>query len=420
MTFKSVTVVGLGYIGLPTAAILASKGLQVFGSDINSSIVNKINEGKIHINEPYLEDLVDKVVKSGYLKASKKIHKSDAFIIAVPTPFCDSNSEIPKPDISFIKSAIKSIAKVLKKGDLIILESTSPVGTTEKIKKWLSGLRNDLIFPNHEDDLADIAIAYCPERVLPGKIIKEIVENDRIVGGISKNCAKKASELYKHFVSGECLETNCKTAEMVKLTENASRDVQIAFANELSILCDELDINVWDLIRLSNKHPRVNILNPGPGVGGHCIAVDPWFIVSDSPKNAKLIHAARKINDHKPEWVVSKIKKILKNFKKDSVVNDSPVIACLGLAFKADIDDLRESPAFEISKKIKELNIGKTLFVEPNIDSIHGYSLTSLDEAINLADILVLLVDHKEFKSLNKKQYKNKIVLDTKGLLDLD
>ena len=421
MTFKTISIVGLGYIGLPTAAILASKQKYVLGIDTNQGVVDTINSGKIHIVEPGLEKLVNSAVSKKFLKAVTKPEPSDAFLIAVPTPLSETTNKnkIPEPDLSFIKSAIKSIGTVLKKGDLIILESTSPVGTTVKISKWLSKIRPDLTFPHKDGEQSDIRIAYCPERVLPGQVVKELVGNDRIIGGITEKCSILASQFYKIFVDGKCTKTNDVTAEMTKLTENASRDLSIAFSNELSIICDKLGIDVWHLIELANRHPRVNILQPGPGVGGHCIAVDPWFIVSKTKKEAKLIKTARLVNDSKPNWVVSQVKSALKEFLKSHPEKSSKdvVIACFGLSYKPDIDDLRESPSILIIKSISSFHSGKILCVEPHIKDYSGsenLELVSFKEAETRADIGVLLVDHKEFRDSGIPNIK--FIIDTKGI----
>ncbi|HEF5328677.1 TPA: UDP-N-acetyl-D-mannosamine dehydrogenase [Campylobacter jejuni] len=392
--FNKVCVIGLGYIGLPTAAIFASRKIKVIGVDINQNIVDIINKGKIHIVEPGLDILVHMVVNDGYLKATTLPEEADAFIIAVPTPFKGDNHE---PNLDYIEMASKAIAKVLKKGNLVILESTSPVGTTEQMAKWLAEERSDLSFPHQCGEVSDIKIAHCPERVLPGQVIRELVENDRIIGGVTQKCAEYAIRLYKIFVQGECIMTNARTAEMTKLTENSFRDLNIAFANELSILCDKLDINVWELIKLANRHPRVNILQPGCGVGGHCIAVDPWFIVYQNPNEAKIIKTAREVNDNKPNFVVQKIKKKIKNIL-------GPKIACLGLAFKPDIDDLRESPALDIVIKLASENASQILVVEPNIKQLplklqnkRNIKLVCLSQALDEADVVAVLVRHKEF-----------------------
>ncbi len=417
MLFKTISIIGLGYIGLPTAAMFASKNRNVIGVDVDMNAVDTINAGKIHIVEPKLDILVKKAVEDGFLKAVAIPEPADAFVIAVPTPFLSENKtvSIPKPDLQYIESVSKSIAKVLKKGDLIVLESTSPVGTTEKMADWLSKERPDLTFPNTHGEESDIRIAYCPERVLPGQVVNELVSNDRIIGGMTNKCSIEAINLYKIFVEGECIVTNSKTAEMTKLTENASRDVAIAFANELSIISDALDINVWELISLANRHPRVNILQPGPGVGGHCIAVDPWFIASSTPKESPLIQTARQVNDSKPDWVIKKIMEKISNLLKLNPNKEISelTVACFGLAFKADIDDLRESPAMYIVKKLIELKGPKIIAVEPNIEKVSDdIELVSTSFALSSADIFILLVDHSEFKNIDLT---GKIILDTRG-----
>lgn len=417
---ETISVIGLGYIGLPTAAMFASKNVNVIGIDINPEIVSTINRGEIHIVEPELDQIVHKTVNSGYLRASLTIEPADVFLIAVPTPF-KANYQ---PDLTYINEACKSIALVLKAGDLVILESTSPVGTTEKISTWLSKLRPDLTFPcQSSDEIADINIAYCPERVLPGSVVKELISNDRVIGGITQECSNRCVELYKIFVQGECIITNARTAEMAKLTENASRDVNIAFANELSMICDDLNINVWELISLANHHPRVNILQPGPGVGGHCIAVDPWFIISKSPDEAKLIRAAREVNNSKPIWVLNKIKKSIIDFiftNHEKSLSDVK-IAFFGLTFKPNIDDLRESPALNIVTEFLEETLINAMVVEPFIDSLpavlqNKVMLTSIDYALANCDILILLVDHDQFKKIPYSKVENKVVIDTKGV----
>lgn len=420
MSFETVSVVGLGYIGLPTAAMFASRKKKVIGVDINQHAVDTINQGKIHILEPELDMIVNAAVKEGYLKAVTKPEAADAFLIAVPTPFlpCE-DGEVPAPDLSYIEAASKAIAPVLKKGDLVILESTSPVGTTEQMADWLAKTRPDLTFPQTAGEYADVNVAHCPERVLPGHVVRELVENDRVIGGISARCSERAVELYRCFVQGDCIITNARTAEMAKLTENSSRDVQIAFANELSVICDKLDINVWELISLANRHPRVNILQPGPGVGGHCIAVDPWFIVSKTPNEARLIHTARTVNDSKPSWVVEKVKLAIADFLQaypEKTARDVNIIL-YGLAFKPDIDDLRESPALSIAKVVADFNKGQTLAVEPNINNlpknVANIELLSVDSALELEGIHVMLVEHNEFKGL---KVKSKFIVDTKGI----
>lgn len=421
MSFETISVIGLGYIGLPTAAMFASRKKKVIGIDVNQHAVDIINQGKIHIVEPDLDMIVSAAVSEGYLKASTTPEPADAFLIAVPTPFlpCEEG-EVPAPDLSYIEAASKAIAPVLKKGDLVILESTSPVGATEQMAAWLAEARSDLTFPQTHGDNADINVAHCPERVLPGHVVRELVENDRVIGGMSARCSERSVELYKTFVLGECVVTNARTAEMAKLTENSSRDVQIAFANELSIICDKLDINVWELIALANRHPRVNILQPGPGVGGHCIAVDPWFIVSKTPEEAQIIHTARKVNDGKPEWVINKVKLAIAEFLQANPDKTSRevTVACYGLAFKPDIDDLRESPAMVITQKIAEMHVGRVIAVEPNIKSIpeklKHVELVELDIAEKEADVQVMLVDHKQFKKIRAN---NAFVIDTKGIL---
>jgi len=419
MSFETISVIGLGYIGLPTAAMFASRKKKVIGVDVNQNTVNTINKGKVHIVEPELDIIVHAAVTEGYLKAATQPEPADAFLIAVPTPFKDiSGGSTPEPDLSYIESAAKSIAPVLKKGNLVILESTSPVGATEQMVDWLAEARPDLSFPQQSKVSPDINIAHCPERVLPGHVVRELIENDRVIGGMTPECSKRAIELYSVFVKGECVVTNARTAEMAKLTENSCRDVQIAFANELSIICDKLDINVWELIELANRHPRINILQPGPGVGGHCIAVDPWFIVSKTPEEAKLIRTAREVNDTKPEWVIDKVKIAVADFLQANPEKTAKdvTIACYGLAFKADIDDLRESPALAIVKDIKLMHPGVTYVVEPNIKKvpihIKGVRLVGLFEA-KKADIHLLLVDHREFKNII---FSSEYIINTKGV----
>lgn len=400
MSIKKVSVSGLGYIGLPTATMFANAGVDVVGLDVNQYAIDTINGGKIHIVEPGLEEIVNKVVTLGRLKASLHAEQADAFLIAVPTPF---KGEDYTPDLTYIEAAVKTIAPVLQKGNIVILESTSPVGATEQMVDWLAALRPDLTFPKLITDTnIDIHVAYCPERVLPGHVIRELVENNRIIGGITPACTELAKEVYRIFVQGELLETNARTAEMTKLTENAFRDVNIAFANELSLISDRLGIDVWELIELANHHPRVNILRPGAGVGGHCIAVDPWFIVNKTPDLAKMVRSAREVNDYKPKWVIEQIKR---EVAKLGNLERKPKVALLGLAFKPDIDDLRESPAVEIAKEFG-LNHNIELFlVEPNIhelpSEITNGRLIGLDEALEKADIRAVLVKHNEFIKLS-------------------
>jgi len=409
---KRISVLGLGYVGLPVAGALASRGFEVIGVDVAQRIVDVINTGKIHIVEPDLDMVVQAAVSAGRLRATLKPEPSDAFIIAVPTPFTGDH----KPDISYVKAAAQMIAPLLRKGNLVILESTSPVGTTEQICSWFAELRPDLVMPEAERENADIHIAHCPERVLPGSVLRELVDNDRIIGGISPLCATHAVALYRSFVRGEMHLTNARTAELAKLVENAYRDVNIAFANELSIVCDQLSVNVWDLIELANKHPRVNILSPGPGVGGHCIAVDPWFIIAASPEPTPVIRAARGVNDGKPELVFAKVKAAAERLR-------SPVIACLGLSYKADIDDLRESPALHIVERLAQELVGELLIVEPNVRKLpaslsqaSNIKLVELREALAAADIVLLLVDHRQFKRIDRDLLKPKITIDTRGI----
>ncbi len=411
MSFNSVALVGLGYIGLPTAVLLALHKVQVIGIDVSQRVVDSVNAGELHIVEPGLDVLLKEVVDKGYLRATTKAEPADAFIIAVPTPFYHDH----KPDVSYIKAAAEAIAPFLSKENLIILESTSPVGTTEKLEKWLAELRPDLVFPTQAQphEKSNIYIAYCPERVLPGNVLCELVHNERIAGGLNAISAQKAEELYGIFVKSTVTHTNARIAEMTKLTENSFRDVNIAFANELSIICDALNIDVWELISLANKHPRVHILQPGCGVGGHCIAVDPWFIVDKSPKEARIIRMARTINDYKPQWIVEKVKATIFD-----VLSENPQmrifdvsVACLGLAFKPDTNDLRESPAMQITTQIAQLGC-KTMAVEPYIHKLPQKLLdlnvehVSLHCAFMKADILCVLVKHSVFeKSVDEGKY---------------
>lgn len=420
MNFETIAVVGLGYIGLPTAAVFASRKKTVIGIDVNPETVELINRGEVHIVEPDLDMLVHAAVSGGYLRATCKAEQADAFLIAVPTPFKDGN----EPDLSFIESASRSIAPVLKQGDLVVLESTSPVGATEQMAEWLQEARPDLTFPQTAGDSSDIRIAHCPERVLPGHVLRELVHNDRVIGGMTPTCSEAAIELYSAFVDGECVVTNARTAEMCKLTENSFRDLNIAFANELSMICDKQGIDVWELIRLANRHPRVNILQPGPGVGGHCIAVDPWFIVSQAPKEARLIRTAREVNESKPVWVVDKVKSLVAQLAKAEEKGAADIrVACLGLAFKADIDDLRESPALAITLGVAEAFPGQVSAVEPHIDylpkvlSQRDIPLVSLADALE-ADIVLLLVDHKEWKGMVFQLRDDQRFLDTRGVIE--
>ena len=385
MQIKTVCIIGLGYIGLPTAALLANRNYKVHGVDVVKSTIDTINQGNIHIVEPDLDTFVRSAVNSGNLIADLKPKKSDIFIIAVPTPFHEGYV----PNIDYVISATESIAPYLEEGNIVILESTSPVGTTDKIAEVLA---------SKGIDINKIHIAHCPERVLPGQIMRELVENDRIVGGITKEATKATAEFYKTFVSGEVLQTDAKTAEMAKLTENSYRDLNIAFANELSILSDKFDINVWELIKLANRHPRVNILQPGVGVGGHCIAVDPWFIVHAGGEDAKIIRTAREVNNYKTEWAIEKIKNTALQFENRE--GRKAKIACMGLAFKPNIDDLRESPSVYVTRRLLSDGL-EVLPVEPNLKSSNEFNLIHTEDAINKADIIVFLVAHDEFKDIS-------------------
>jgi UDP-N-acetyl-D-mannosaminuronic acid dehydrogenase len=399
---QKIVVMGLGYIGLPTASMLATKGHTVVGVDVNESAVNTINSGRIHIIEPDLDILVKSAVHSGNLRASLVPEEGDTFIIAVPTPFKPEGDNPKAPDLSYVEAATRAIVPYLRPDNLIILESTSPVGTTELIERIVVEARPDLAGKVHA--------AHCPERVLPGHILRELVDNDRIVGGTTKLAVAKAKALYKTFCNGAILETDSRTAELSKLVENSFRDVNIAFANELSLICDKLGINVWETISLANRHPRVNILQPGPGVGGHCIAVDPWFIVSSAPETARLIRTAREVNDHKPHWVIERVKAKAERFKK-------PLIVCMGLTFKANIDDMRESPSLEIAQELQAANIGNVVACDPNVDPAKSpVPMIDLKAALQQADILLLLVDHAEFLEIDRELIKDKVVIDTRGV----
>lgn len=397
-----VITLGLGYIGLPTSALIAAHNIPVHGVDISQSVVDTINAGKIHIVEPDLDKAVASAVASSFLKAATTPIAADTYLIVVPTPFKSSSHE---PDISYIRAATESILSLLKDGDLYIIESTSPVGTTERMR--------DFIFSKRPELKGQLYIAYCPERVLPGNVMYELVHNDRVIGGVDEASTKKAVVFYQQFVKGELHRTNARTAEMCKLTENASRDVQIAFANELSLICDKADIDVWELIHLANKHPRVNILQPGSGVGGHCIAVDPYFITSEFPMESQIIGKAREINNYKSFWCGQKIKSTIQAFELEH--NRVPSIALMGLAFKPNIDDLRQSPAIYIAQKVlQEANDETYFIVEPNIESHQYYKLTSIEEAIEKADIIAFLVAHNEFKQLVVSE--DKVILDFCGV----
>ncbi len=412
-SFSRIAVLGLGYIGLPTAAVFAENGVEVVGVDTNARVVETINRGRPHFGEPNLDALVRRVVEGGKLHAAAAPEPAEAVIIAVPTPLRGHGPD-SRPDLSHVEAAARAVAPVLAAGNLVILESTVPVGTTERIARILAELRPDLTFPHQAGEMAQIQVAHCPERVLPGNILQEVVNNPRVIGGLTRKCAQRAASLYKIVVRGECRVTNARTAELSKLTENAYRDVNIAFANELSFLCDRHRINVWELIGLANLHPRVNILSPGPGVGGHCIAVDPWFIVATNPEEARLIRQAREINDAKPGFVCAKVRERASQLKR-------PVIACLGLSYKKDVDDLRESPAVEIVRRLAEERVGELLVVEPHVSALPpvladlGLELHDFDRAIERANLVLLLVDHMSFLQVDRDTLKDKFVIDTRG-----
>ena len=416
MKFETISVVGLGYIGLPTAAVFASRKIRVIGVEINPETVETVNRGQIHIVEPDLDILVHAAVREGYLRASTQAEPAEAFLIAVPTPFKDHF----KPDLSYIEAACEMIAPVLRAGNLIVLESTVPVGSTERMATWLAALRPDLSFPHQAGEGSDIRIAHCPERVLPGRVLRELVENDRVIGGMTPSCAARAARLYTVFVQGECVVTDARTAEMCKLAENSFRDVNIAFANELSQICDKLGIDVWELIALANRHPRVNILQPGPGVGGHCIAIDPWFIVDSAPDEARMIRKARQINDERPHRVIAQLEQVFDHWqgRRDG---RNPKVAFLGLSYKPDIDDVRASPAVTIVNEMARRQSGELLAVEPHLEhapaELDGsVRLVEFEQALREADILVLLVAHKAFTAaLEGSATDNKVVVDTCG-----
>ena len=405
---EKVCILGLGYIGLPTAAVMAAHGYKVIGVDVKPEVIDTINAGKIHIVEPDLDKAVKTAVESGNLRASLTPEEADAFIIAVPTPFIENHhapvAERYKADMRYVRKAAETVAKYLKAGDVVILESTSPIGATRAdVAEVIEAARPDLKGQLH--------IAHCPERVLPGKVLFELIENSRIVGGLTPEATKKAADIYRRFVKGAILETTAETAEMAKLTENAFRDVNIAFANELSLICETLGINVWELIRLANHHPRVNILNPGPCVGGHCIAVDPWFIVAAAPEESRLIQTARLVNDGKPTWVVDKVKEAAAKEKQ-------PVVALLGLAYKPDVDDLRESPSVTIAKALKGNVNARIVVCEPYVKQFEDFEMADLDSALDAANIVVMLTDHTPFKAISPERLKNKQVIDTRGTFD--
>ncbi len=407
----TVTVVGLGYIGLPTAAVIARTGATVVGVDVRPGVVDTVNSGRIHIEEVDLDGLVSGVVARGTLRASMEVAPADVFVIAVPTP---SDGE-HRPDATHVLDAARAIAPVLKAGDTVILESTSPVGTTEQVRDLLTSARGDLRMPGRPGEQADIAIAYCPERVLPGRILVELIDNDRVIGGITPRCARKALGFYRRFVRGACVTTQARAAEMTKLTENAFRDVNIAFANELAGVADALGVDVWEVIRLANRHPRVNILSPGPGVGGHCIAVDPWFLVHAAPDDTPLIRTARLVNDAKPDRVVDQASAMIEAFPDAAV-------ACLGLAFKANIDDFRESPALKIALTLARRFGPRVRVVEPHAAALPsafdgtGATLTDIDTALAECPLIVVLVDHDIFRAVPVEERRTKTVLDTRGI----
>ncbi len=407
----TVTMVGLGYIGLPTAAVIARAGCTVLGLDVKQDVIDTINEGRIHIEEADLDILVRQMVACGRLSAATQPRESDIFVIAVPTPVRAGNA----PDISYILQAAERVAPILAKGNLVILESTSPIGTTARIGEVLAKIRPDLKIAGQHAADCDIHLAYCPERVLPGQIIAELVSNDRSIGGMTSACATKARQFYEIFVEGECVETDAATAEMVKLVENASRDVSIAFANELSLIADHVGTDIWEVIALANRHPRVNILQPGPGVGGHCIAVDPWFLVHSAPEQTPLIATARKVNDGKPHYVIARAEALI-------AAQPQAKIACLGLSFKANIDDFRESPALYIAQQLAKKFGDRIKIVEPYCESLPpqfagtGAQLVDLEQAFATCDIVIILVDHAAFKIAAPDQYAGKILLDTRGI----
>ncbi len=417
--FQTISMIGLGYIGLPTAAMFAARRRQVIGVDVNRHAVDTINQGRIHIVEPELDMIVHSAVNEGFLRATTRPEPADAFLIAVPTPFKGEH----EPDVSFVKSAGESIAPVLKRGDLVVLESTSPVGTTEQLVGWLAAARPDLRFPLQGHAEIDVNVAYCPERVLPGHVVRELVANDRIIGGLTERCSQRAVALYRSFVEGELLVTNARTAEMCKLTENSFRDVNIAFANELSIICDKLGIDVWELIRLANRHPRVKILQPGAGVGGHCIAVDPWFIVDKTPDEARLIRTAREVNDGKPGWVLDKVSQAIAQrlAAKPGADEAELTVAVLGLAFKPNIDDLRESPALHVAEHLVRHTKAQLRFVEPNVSrlprTLEAGKLVDLATALAESDVVVVLVAHREFAGLRSQLAARQGVIDAVGVL---
>lgn len=410
--FQTVVILGLGYIGLPTAAVIASRGIKVIGVDTKPEVVETVASGAIHIAEPDLDGLVQKVVANGTLTTAHKPVPADVFIIAVPTPIDVDN----KPDLSSVMAAVDSIVDLIAPGNLIILESTSPIGTTDRIANVIGQRRSDLrIGANGKDERACVSVAYCPERVLPGRILTELVNNDRCIGGVSPSSTRLAQRFYKMFVRGACVPTTAKSAELVKLTENAYRDTNIAFANELSLICDRHDINVWEVIDLANRHPRVNILKPGPGVGGHCIAVDPWFIIDSAPDLARMIRMSREVNDGKTDAVFD---------RADELIGERPYasIACCGLAFKANVDDLRESPALKVALRLAQKYGSRLKVVEPNVRKLpcefaqYGVELVSIDDAVKSCEVAVVLVSHDEFKMVPLAERRHLEVIDTCGI----
>lgn len=411
MTFERVSVIGLGYIGLPTACMFARSGVEVVGVDVDARAVELINQGRPQFSEPDLKLLVERVVASGKLRATTLPEPADAFVIAVPTPFRDGH----EPDLRHIEAAGRAIAPLLAPGNLVVLESTSPVGATERLIEWMAEERPDLRFPVLQGEPGDVYVAHCPERVLPGRILVELVDNDRVIGGVTGACTDRARQLYELFVRGSCLRSDARTAEMVKLTENAYRDVSIAFANELSLLCDRLDVDVWELIALANRHPRVDVLRPGPGVGGHCIAVDPWFLIHAAPELAPLMRSARAVNDGKPGYVVELIADAASR-------RADPTIACLGLTYKANVEDMRESAAVRVVEGLAKRNAGHLLVVEPHAHELPpallGFDvrLVELEEALESADVVALLVDHNVFRAVNRDLLQDRELIDLHGI----
>ena len=418
MSIATISVIGLGYVGLPTAALFASRRVRVIGVDVNQRTVDTINAGDVHINEPELDMLVQAAVRAGMLRATTVPEPADAFLIAVPTPFKEEH----RPDLNHVRAAVQSIGPVLSPGNIVILESTSPVGTTERVVRWLAAARPDLRFPvAGDEEEVDVQVAYCPERVLPGHVVREFVENDRIIGGLTPACSRRAAEVYRICVAGRMHITDARSAEMCKLAENAYRDVNIAFANELSMICDRLEIPVREMIALANHHPRVNILQPGCGVGGHCVAVDPWFIVEAAPNEARLIRTAREVNDAKPRWVEAQIRQAVATLVENGREESAIVVALLGLAFKPNVADLRESPALQVAHALSLQTTARLLAVEPNITelplTLRLVELADLAAAVGRADIVCVLVGHREFAALSPHLLAGKQVLDVTGIL---